>query len=291
MPVITEHARAKINLTLNVLGRRPDGYHELVSLVAFAGAGDIVTLDPDRPAGAEVGGRFAAGIASRNLVAVTLDLLRQAEPRLRLGRVHLEKRLPVAAGIGGGSADGAAVLRAVRQANPELADRLGWRALAVRLGADVAVCLENRAAWVEGVGDKVAPLAEPLPPLDAVLVNPLVAVPADKTARVFRALDRAPLEASRHWKGGESDFRSRADLMALMRRRGNDLEAAARAVVPAIADVMEALGDLPGLEIAGLSGAGPTCFGIFSSQDAARTAAASLRAAHPGWWIEPTILA
>jgi len=289
MPVITELARAKINLTLEVLGRRPDGFHELLSLVAFAGLSDTVRLDLDGPTGVHVDGAFGSAIATHNLVDVTLRLLHETEPRLRLGHVHLTKKLPVAAGVGGGSADAAAVLRAVRLANPDLGDHVAWHGLAARLGADVPVCLESRAAWIGGTGDKVWPLAEPLPPMNVVLVNPLVPVPADKTAQVFRRLEAPSLaDVGPIAERRERSIRTSAQLIHLMRERANDLEAAASAVVPQVAEVMAALSARPGMEIARLSGAGPTCFGVFASEDAAAAAAAALRAAHPGWWVEAT---
>lgn len=291
MPVITERARGKINLTLEIKGRRGDGYHELLSLVAFAGIGDAVSLDTEGPTGVTASGPFAADIAGTNLLETALALLRQREPQLRLGAVHLEKNLPVAAGIGGGSADAAALLRAVATANPELRDQVDWQALAVRLGADVAVCLGSRAAWMSGAGEVVEPLAEPLPALNAVLVNPLVRVPADKTARVFRKLAVPPHTDGVHpARIGKRPVGCRAELMALLAASGNDLEAPAIAVVPALVRVMTALSKLPGIEIARLSGAGPTCYGIFPSASAAEAAAAALKAAHSGWWVEATLL-
>jgi 4-diphosphocytidyl-2-C-methyl-D-erythritol kinase len=291
MPRYIETARAKINLTLDVLGRRPDGYHELSSLVAFAEVADIVTLDTGGPPAASSSGPYARSISGENLIEVTLALLHKAEPRLELGTVQLLKRLPVASGIGGGSADAAAVLRAVRRANPLLAAHVDWQAVAARIGADVPVCLENRAAWLLGLGDRIEPLPEPLPSLAVVLANPLVPVPADKTARVFRHLGAAPLGAG-HSAPGEREhaFRSQAELIALMRRQGNALEGAARKVVPAIADVMAALAEMPAVELAGLSGAGPTGFAVLADTASAEVAAARLKAAHPGWWIEATTL-
>jgi 4-diphosphocytidyl-2-C-methyl-D-erythritol kinase len=176
--LIQEHARAKVNLTLEVLGRRPDGYHELASLVAFADVGDVITLVPGGAAGGPlvggpphqahgvtVSGPFAGALtnalAGPNLIATTLQRLREACPGLRLGTVHLEKRLPVAAGIGGGSADAAAVLRAVQRANPTLAAAVPWDDIAASLGADVPVCVAQRTTWMTGTGDLLSPLSMP----------------------------------------------------------------------------------------------------------------------------------
>jgi 4-diphosphocytidyl-2-C-methyl-D-erythritol kinase len=191
--VLTEFARPKVNLTLNVLGRRPDGYHELESLVVFAsGVADKLTLTRGAPVGVRVSGPFAEAIAGENLAAAALRRLAEMEPRLVLGAIDLEKHVPVAAGLGGGSSDAAAVLRLVRMANADLANGVDWPAVAVTLGADVPVCFENRAARVSGVGERVRPLAN-CPRLPAVLVNPMTEVPAAKTAEVFRRLGAPPL--------------------------------------------------------------------------------------------------
>src|SRR5690606_18933100 len=145
-PIITELARAKVNLTLRVLGRRPDGYHELESLVSFADIGDTVTLTVGAAPEVTVTGAFAMDIAGGNLVEAAMQRLARAEPRLRLGAIEIEKSLPVAAGLGGGSADAAAALRAVRRANPEIADAFDWHGFAARLGADVPVCFADAPA-------------------------------------------------------------------------------------------------------------------------------------------------
>lgn len=289
---IHERARAKINLMLRVAGRRADGYHEIDSLVAFADAvADRVTLLPGAVTGIRVTGPFGGGIAGENLISTTLRLLAEAEPRLVLGQVTLEKNLPVASGIGGGSADAAAVMRAVQRANPALTGMVDWSAIAARLGADVPVCLLDRAAWMSGIGDVVAPLERALPRLDAVLVNPLAPVPADKTAQVFRRLGAPPLKDT----GGASTMArpaipDRAELVALMQRCGNDLEAPAQMAVGEIAAVLVALEALPGAEIVQLSGAGPTCFAVFGDHALAEARAGMLREAHPEWWVAATTL-
>src|SRR5262249_17907931 len=157
------------NLTLRVLGRRADGYHLLESLIAFADVGDDVRFLPGAPPSVDVSGRYLGTITGRNLVDTTLQRLAEADPRLILGRVEIEKALPIPAGIGGGSADAAAVLRAVRAANP--GSTLDWHAMAASLGADVSVCLVDRASLVWGVGERIEPVLG-LPRLDAVLVCP-----------------------------------------------------------------------------------------------------------------------
>lgn len=278
-----EPAPAKVNLTLEILGRRPDGYHELVSLVAFASVGDEVSLDTSAPPGVTVTGPFAGSISGPNILDRTLELLGEHASELRIGAVHLHKELPVAAGLGGGSANAAALLRAVRSANPEHAGKIDWRGLAVGLGADVAVCLEGRAAWMSGIGEKIMPLAEPLRPLFAVMANPLAEVPPDKTARVFRELRAPPLEVSA--AKTTPPLKDRKALLALMRERGNDLAHAAQTVVPEMGAVLEALERASGVEIAAVSGAGPSCFAVFDNEAAATLAARQLKADHPAWWI------
>jgi 4-diphosphocytidyl-2-C-methyl-D-erythritol kinase len=289
MPAVTEKARAKINLTLTILGRRQDGYHELLSLVAFADVADLVTLDPSAATGVTVSGPFADDISGPNLVEATLGLVRENLPGLGIGHVTLEKHLPVASGIGGGSADAAALLRAIRSLHPQATAGLDWMSIARRLGADVPVCLVDRAVWMGGAGEDVHDLASHLPKLHAVLVNPQSRVPTDKTARVFRALGAPPISGTVDGVAtARPDVPDRDELLALMRRAGNDLEAPATAVVPEIEDVLSALEAAPGAQIACLSGAGPTCFAVFPDQASAATAAASVAAAHPNWWVVPT---
>ncbi len=275
--MITELARAKVNLTLEILGRRPDGYHELASLVAFADIGDQITFYEGVPVGVTVTGPFAPTIAGENLIAVTLRRLAEAEPRLRLGAVTLDKQLPVAAGIGGGSADAAAVIRAVRRSNPELASSVDWVTIARSIGADVAVCLANSTAWMTGVGEIVTPLPG-WPTLGAVLVNPLSPAPADKTAQVFRRLGAPSLVHGQRREPPNSGIGAIDFLTA----RGNGLEPAAIAVMPVAAAVKSALLGQTGCRYAAISGGGPTCFGIF---DDPLQAAVRLANDEPSWWV------
>ncbi|HJU33368.1 MAG TPA: 4-(cytidine 5'-diphospho)-2-C-methyl-D-erythritol kinase, partial [Hyphomicrobiaceae bacterium] len=221
-----ELARAKINLTLNVLGRRADGYHDIESLVTFADIGDRITLDLGTGPKVSASGPFAGAIEGENLLETTLRLVHEGYPEVRLGAVALEKNLPVAAGLGGGSADAAALLRALRHANKERSASIDWGALARRLGADVAVCLAGVPAVMHGIGDIVDPLDEALRPpvLAAVLINPRVPLP---TAEVFSAL---ALPASARTASGRPpappDVKDAAALVDYMRARGNDLESA-----------------------------------------------------------------
>jgi 4-diphosphocytidyl-2-C-methyl-D-erythritol kinase len=290
MPAITEIARAKVNLTLKVRGRRADGYHELESLIAFAtDLGDILRFIPGEETGCSVHGPFAGAIESDNLIEKALLRLAEQAQNLRLGEVTLEKCLPVAAGIGGGSADAAALLRAVRFANGSLSASVDWSGIAASLGADVPVCLLNRPAFVTGVGEKVVAVPN-LPRMHAVLVNALTPAPLGKTRRVFAALNVPAVPATAEPAKPPGPFPNAPALVAYMAAEGNDLLPAAMEIEPAIAEVRAALTGLSSCKFAGLSGAGPTCYGIFASPEAASTACEALRAAHPHWWVAATTL-
>jgi len=275
-------APAKVNLTLSVRGRRADGYHLIESLVVFAGAADRVTLSLDHPAGVTVmGGPFAADLVGENLLDRALALLAARHPELRLGAVQLEKNLPVAAGIGGGSADAGALLRLVRAANAGHAEMVDWHALALALGADVPVSMLDRPALMWGIGDQLLPI-DALPPLALVLVNPQVAVPPTKTRDVFRTLDAGFVAEQPPPVSPPLD---RDGFSAYLAARGNDLTEAATAVVPAVSEVLAAITATAGCRLARLSGAGPTCFGLYDDQPCAERAAAHLAAVRPDWWV------
>jgi 4-diphosphocytidyl-2-C-methyl-D-erythritol kinase len=283
---VRELARAKLNLTLGVRGRRSDGYHELESLVAFAQVHDVVTLEPGGDETVTVSGPFAAAIVGENLLARTLELLREADRGLRLGSVHLKKRLPVAAGLGGGSSDAAALLRAVRRANQDRADRVPWLEIAAQLGADVPVCLADRPALMWGKGESFAPIRA-FPTVNAVVVNPGVPL---ATVRVFAALGSDPALATVATPV-VPELPDLSALLAYMQARGNDLERAAIGLCPEITEVKALLAAQADCHMAAMSGSGPTCFGIFSGEGPAQRAAAALVAARPGWWAAGTTLA
>ncbi|MBX9684668.1 MAG: 4-(cytidine 5'-diphospho)-2-C-methyl-D-erythritol kinase [Hyphomicrobium sp.] len=288
--VLSEDAPAKVNLTLRVLGRRSDGYHELQSLVAFArDIGDVVTLDAAQPTRVTVAGPMSHALIGDNLVETAVRQIEQAIPAISVGAVALDKRLPVAAGVGGGSADAAALLRIVCRAHPALPAQLDIEDLARRLGADVPVCLINRPAMMSGVGERIAAVSFPAA-IHAVLVNPMVPVPSNKTAQVFAALDAPPVQSTQV----SADMPDVADLEALltvMQLRGNDLQSAAISVMPVIEDVLAALDRSPSCLIARLSGAGPTCFGLYRTRDDAATAAALISHQNAKWWVRATLLA
>ena len=284
----SEFAPAKLNLTLEVLGQRPDGFHEIRSLVAFArGVGDRLTLGPGSFSATETTGPFAAGIAGGNLIDKAFAAVSAAVPGLALERLTLEKNLPVASGIGGGSADAAAALRLMQRALP-VAAGLDYTAIGRALGADVPVCLKSRAALMTGVGEHIENVALP-DGLFAVLANPLVSVPQNKTARVFSLL-AAPSVTSDSYSESSPDFSNVGDVIAYAAARGNALEAPARTLFPIINTLLSELDQLAGSRLAQLSGAGPTCFALFETERAAGNAAAALESRHPDWWIRPTRL-
>jgi 4-diphosphocytidyl-2-C-methyl-D-erythritol kinase len=286
MSAISERARAKVNLTLRVLGRRADGYHLLESLIVFAGVGDVVSFEPGGPAAVEMSGPYADAIAGSNLVETALAALAAADPILTLGRVSVDKQLPIAAGIGGGSADAAAVLRAVRRINP--ANGVDWEKLAAALGADVSVCLADRSSRVWGVGDHVEPV-EGLPRLDAVLVCPQSAAPFGKTKSVFGRLAVGKVDTAKPPPPLPVFSGARA-LIEYMRGVGNDLRTPAHAVLLDSAAAEAALSAEAECLYVSLSGAGPTSYGIFPDARSAAAAADRLRANHPQWWIAATTL-
>jgi 4-diphosphocytidyl-2-C-methyl-D-erythritol kinase len=278
---LEEQAPAKVNLSLRITGRRPDGYHELDSRVVFTEWADRLILVADDRLDLELTGPFAPALAGQtdNLVIRAARRLAAHAGRAPEVRLILDKRIPVAAGLGGGSADAAATLRGLNRlwglglAPSELL------ALALELGADVPVCLLGRPARMRGIGERIEAIA--VPALDLVLANPRRAV---ATARVFAGLGairspgppEAPLPASR------------ADLLDWLRASGNDLEAPARRLVPPIGEVIEALAAQPGCRLARMSGSGATCFGVFDDPEAASRAAAALRRERPQWWVVAT---
>ncbi len=282
---LVEQAYAKINLTLRVLGRRKDGYHELESLVVFADLADTLTLEPGATATLEVTGPFAgsSGPVPDNLVFKAYDALRERVDGLQTGSFVLERRLPVAAGIGGGSADAAAALRLLARLNGIAPDDPRLSAAALVAGADVPVCLEARSRIMRGLGEKLsAPLA--LPSLPAVLVNPGVPL---ATRAVFAKFVRT--SGGRETLGDVPNTHDA--LIEFLARHGNDLTDAAIACVPAIAEVLDVMRALPGVRLARMSGSGPTCFALFGSRDEAVAAALRLKAVHRDWWIAPVNLA
>jgi 4-diphosphocytidyl-2-C-methyl-D-erythritol kinase len=286
-----ELARAKLNLTLEIKGKRPDGYHELESLVLFADFGDGLTYEQsDTALQLTVDGPFAtacSGFTGHNLVtaaAQAFAAFHGTEPR---GVFRLTKNLPVAAGIGGGSADAAAAFRLLAACHAPKTDDIAALIPAARqIGADVPVCLYSRAMLMTGVGEKLHPLAPP-PSIPAVLVNPMQPL---ATRDVFRELAAAPLAAPPPKPPRIPTLADFDALVAYARASRNDLEPPARRLLPVIAEILDALAAAPGAVLARLSGSGPTCFALFADRADAENAATNLQRAHPGWWVRATSL-
>ncbi|EKF19918.1 4-(cytidine 5'-diphospho)-2-C-methyl-D-erythritol kinase [Nitratireductor pacificus] len=277
-------APAKVNLALHITGQREDGYHLMDSLVAFTDAGDRIDVEAAETDEIVVSGPFAAHvpIGGGNLIARARDLLRGSFGAGAPVRLHLEKNLPVASGVGGGSSDAATALRLLCThwgipANPATLSALG-----LRLGADLPMCLAARPLMARGIGDAIEELPR-FPPLPLVLVNPGIPL---ATADVFSALekrDNAPLPALEALEALD-DIAGAAAWLNMAR---NDLEPAARSLVPQVGEVLEALADAGALT-ARMSGSGATCFGIFPSLFMARRAEKTLGEAHPDWFILAT---
>jgi 4-diphosphocytidyl-2-C-methyl-D-erythritol kinase len=277
---ISVAAPAKINLYLHVVGRRPDGYHELDSLVAFADIADTVSAVPADAVSLAIDGRFAAalaGDAADNLVLRAAGLLAARFDVTTGAALHLTKALPVASGIGGGSSDAAATLLALQRLWGLAATSDALAVLAARLGADVPVCLLGHAAWLGGIGEVLEP-ASKLPPVAILLVNPGIAL---STPAVFKAR-RGAFSNPGRFAAMPADA---VGLAAALRERRNDLTAAAVALVPAIGDVLADLAACDGALLARMSGSGATCFALFADEDAARAAGADLARKHPRWWV------
>tara|TARA_R110002167_G_scaffold26492_10_gene91251 strand:+ start:167 stop:1036 length:870 start_codon:yes stop_codon:yes gene_type:complete len=272
-------APAKVNLFLHVGPTGADGYHPLASLVAFADVGDRLRLAPAGASGLAVTGPFSAALADEddNLVVRALRSVDAAGLAL-----SLDKQLPVASGLGGGSADAGAALRLARRVLDLDLDDDALLALAGRIGADGPMCLFARPVWAEGRGDVMSPEPD-LPPLPAVLVNPGLPSP---TGAVYRAYDAGPAAAADR-PAPPADWHLPTVIDWLAHQR-NDLQAPAVALCPAIGLALAAVAAAPGVRLARMSGSGATVFGLCNDPDAARAAAAGLSAAHPDWWVRAT---
>ena len=288
--MITRLAAAKVNLDLRVTGRRADGYHELDSLVVFPSIGDLLTFEPAPDLTLRLEGPKAGSLqdlpTGENLVLRAAERLRSLAGTRAGACITLDKRLPVAAGLGGGSADAAACLWGLSElwsleVDPSEIFRIG-----LELGADVPACLNGQACYLTGIGETIAPVAS-LPSLGIVLVNPGIAL---STPRVFKALD-GRFSAARDASGTcasekhASEERAREVFLAALSTSLNDLEAPAISLVPQIAGCLDALREAPGCLLARMSGSGASCFGLFALPDEAAAAAASIQKFQPAWWV------
>lgn len=280
--IVSEDAFAKINLALHVTGQRADGYHLLDMLVTFAEHGDRLEFSPAQSDEFVLSGRFGDVLKSEsgtNLVLKARDLLRQAvvdagevAPPVR---ISLQKNLPIASGIGGGSADAAATVRGLlRLWNVSVPERV-IDEIALRLGADVPMCLVSKPLVARGIGEAIVRVGD-LPSFAMVLANPLQAVSTPEVFRKLATKDNTPL-----------DIGSRSSWLAAIGSMRNDLEQPATAILPVIAEVSAMLKD-SGATFVRMSGSGATCFGIFDSAAEAEAAARTLHSRRPDWYFQAT---
>ena len=293
MPALIEDARAKVNLTLRVVGRRVDGYHDLESMVAFADCADRLSLTPGPKLNLTTTGPLAqaCGETSDNLVFKAAQLLGERVPDLKLGDFILDKVLPVAAGIGGGSADAAAALRLLARANGLAVDDARLIEVARLTGADVPVCLNSRACVMTGVGETLLPLN--LPKMPCVMVNPRIPV---ATKDVFAALGLRNGELlvgatdvlqATAWPEAGASLEEWVEVLAA---NSNDLESPATRIQPVIGEVLSALSATNGAWLARMSGSGATCFAVFENTAEAQRAAQKIQQGHPSWWVHAGVL-
>lgn len=274
MTVVEAFVPAKVNLTLHVTGQREDGFHTLDSLAMFADIGDRMTITMPGDYRLTVEGPMAEGVP-----ADESNLVLRAARMMRINAdIRLEKHLPNAAGLGGGSGDAAATLRVLSGFSGKPVPGDG-----IELGADVPLCLQSDAARVTGIGETVTPVPN-LPPLDAVLVNPGLPV---LTAEVFKRLRH---KVNRPMPAEMPSFETSAELIEWLRGMRNDLQEPAIEAEPVIRQVFETLERTPGCQLARMSGSGGTCFGIYHDAETAGSAAGRLQESFPSWWVRATRL-
>lgn len=276
---VVRAAPAKLNLYLHVTGKRADGYHLLDSLIAFADVRDTVSVSETGALTFSAEGTFASALPAtgENIVIKAARLLRESAGVNAGAAIVLTKRLPVASGIGGGSADAAAALRALDRLWGCKVSEEDLAALALSLGADVPVCLYGRAAFVGGIGENIT-AAPDMPACHVVLVNPGVAV---STADVFKTRPPQYGEVARF----ETAPKTLSAFVEILAARRNDLAETAIVLQPAIADCLTALRRAEGCKLARMSGSGATCFGLFAGGQNAKRAADEISAENPGWWV------
>lgn len=279
--MIVEQAPAKINLFLHVGARRADGFHPLQSLAVFTAMGDALQIEAAPLLSLNIQGPFAKGLEGEgdNLVLRAARAL----SGMQSAKLTLTKNLPVASGIGGGSADAAAALRGLSALWNLEKDEAALRELASALGSDIPVCVLSCSSFMEGRGE-VLRKVETMPRVPLLLVNPGVAVPTKDVFAALQTRSGADMALPR------GRFADTADLLRFLETTRNDLEEPARRIQPVIGEVLSAMSALPGALLARMSGSGATCFAIFADDDCCTRAADKLRQAQPGWWIAPTFV-
>lgn len=293
--MLAAHAPAKVNLYLHITGARDDGYHEVDSLVVFADIGDRLTLQTDHVGEdrLSITGPFAAALSNfdvaDNLVLRAADALAKHLGQ-NLDGLHftLDKHLPLAGGIGGGSADAAAALRLLCGLWSVNADDAEVMALAASIGADLPACLVSKPVITRGIGEQLTPVSN-LPALPAILVNPGAAQPTPAVFKARRDI-QLPFDPEVSWpRNGFTDAQSVAAWVGA--NTTNGLDAPARSLAPVIGSVIDRIAATDGCQLARMSGSGSTCFGVYRTQNEAKAAAAGLQAGHPDWWVSATTLA
>ncbi len=282
----SELAKAKINLTLEVLGKRRDGYHELNSLVAFANCGDSLSLKTQNMQDLIISGPFASGLEGENLILKAANFITSTYPDVQSGVFSLDKRLPIASGIGGGSADAAAAIRLLSSQISGVSEELDLTAIARELGADIPVCIAQKPVMMTGIGDTLTPIGE-LAPLHAVLVNPGVPV---STGEIFRRLNASEVSVSDCSSIQIPSLADFDDVLDYMAHHDNDLQAVAEGIEPAVVEVINNIQDQDGCRIARMSGSGATCFGIFENDAQTQRAVSEISRFHEGWWVQSCII-
>jgi 4-diphosphocytidyl-2-C-methyl-D-erythritol kinase len=286
--VLRTRAPAKVNLTLHIKGLRSDGYHELKSVVAFTGWGDHLSFFPKPDQGLEftlsIQGPFRESLLSdgSNLVLRAAYAFRHAFPAVCGGHFLLIKNLPIAAGIGGGSSNAAAVFRLFAQWHSIPLSHPSFLKIARSLGADVPVCINPILQRMEGIGERVVPLKN-VGPLYSVLVNPGIPL---STGKIFHAFDRDHVHI---FSEGCVEDEDRTGIDSILKGH-NDLEAIAQDLCPEVGQILEALRQEPGCLCARMSGSGPTVWGLFEKRHFASRAARSLKERSPKWWVRPCVL-
>jgi 4-diphosphocytidyl-2-C-methyl-D-erythritol kinase len=288
MPIITEFAPAKLNLYLHITGRRPDGYHDLDSLVAFAGIGDTVALEPASDLQFVVEGRYAPALAheppKNNLVIKAVKSLAALAGKIPAVKLTLTKNLPVASGIGGGSSDAAAALRAIAKHWGLSLDDPRIIQAAAEHGQDVPVCVKIANNYITAEGTAPAPN---LPHVAVVLMNPNKALPTPAVYKKFRegGFSFSPLARL------TTTPADTPQLITELKARGNDLYEPARQLMPEIGSIITVLQDTKDCLLARMSGSGATCFGLYATGEAAKQAGEKIRALHPEWWVTESFIA
>ncbi len=280
---VSVKAPAKINLYLHVTGKRPDGYHLLDSLFAFARDGDVITAKQADGLSLEIIGAPDLSAGEDNIVIKAARKLAAAlgiEPNAHL---VLEKNLPIASGIGGGSTDAAAALKALQVLWKKTLPDEKLYALALELGADVPSCLAGKAVQVSGVGEVLTPAPE-IPALPVVLVNPNKPVSTPAVFKTRKPVFSKPMPLTQNCADA-------AEFIGELKKRHNDLQDAACALEPAVAEVLHVLENQPLCLFSAMSGSGGTCFGLFRTPENAANAAEDIAATHPNWWVKQTALA